>query len=635
MAKFHFGDLISVSLAKLKQMGTREKFAELWLRLARRNRRVLFLDVFLLAFAVYTGFALRLTLLIDRAFRSDLMMASAIFPLCVALLLQFCGVYRVYWPQASVEEYARLTRGYVYGCAVFLGVNFFMRNMMVPRTSLAIMIFAGLFFIGGVRASWRLAELSGSPGRNGMDARNGSMKRALIIGAGEAGAYIARDMQRRAYDLLPVGFIDDDPEKLGKRIAGVPVLGNDEALADIAASMGIEVVLIAIPSASGSRVREYLSSISPLGVEVRVLPSLWELADGRVEVTRLRSVELQDLLRREPISLDEEGIGEYIAGKKILVTGAGGSIGREICMQALRHAPSELFVLGHGEQSIYTLTQMFRESGETVPYKPVIADIADFATMKRFFESCRPDVIFHAAAHKHVPLMEENPREALRVNALGTWVLSELAGLYGTERFVMISSDKAVHPSSVMGATKRIAERLLSGAWKNHKDTRYITVRFGNVLGSRGSVVPLFERQIRSGGPVTVTHRDMTRYFMLIPEAVSLVLQAGYMGGGGELYVLDMGAPVNITEMAETLIRLHGREPYKDIQIVFTGVRPGEKLFEELFYDPDHVRHTSHDKIFLSRIDENKPLFSDDILNGFSESLSEESVRSFIFTLGA
>jgi FlaA1/EpsC-like NDP-sugar epimerase len=618
-------------------MGTRGKFTGLWLCLARRNRRVLFLDIFLLAFAVYTGFALRLTLLVDSAFRADLVMASAIFPLCIALSLHFCGVYRVYWPQASVEEYARLTRGYVYGCAAFLGANFFMRNMVVPRTSLAIMIFAGLFFIGGVRASWRLTELSGSPARTGKDgtARSGSVKRALIIGAGEAGAYIARDMQRRVYDLLPLGFIDDDPEKLGKRIAGLPVLGNDEALADIAVSMGIEVVLIAIPSASGSRVREYLSSISSLGVEVRVLPSLWELADGRVEVTRLRSVELQDLLRREPIILDEEGIEEYIAGKKILVTGAGGSIGREICLQALRHEPSELFVLGHGEQSIYTLTQLFRESGETVPYKPVIADIADYATMRRFFESCRPDVIFHAAAHKHVPLMEENPREALRVNALGTWVLSELAGLYGTERFVMISSDKAVHPSSVMGATKRIAERLLLGAWKNHRDTRYITVRFGNVLGSRGSVVPLFERQIRSGGPVTVTHRDMTRYFMLIPEAVSLVLQAGSMGGGGELYVLDMGDPVNITEMAETLIRLHGREPYKDIQIVFTGVRPGEKLFEELFYDPDHVGRTSHDKIFLSRIDENKPLFSDDILEGLSESLSEESVRGFIFTLGA
>jgi FlaA1/EpsC-like NDP-sugar epimerase len=602
----------------------------LWLRLARRNRRVLILDIFLLALAVYTGFALRLTVIVGEDFRDDLFAAGAIFPLCVVLLLHLTGIYKVYWPQASVEDYARLTRGYTYGSSVFLCVNFFLRNMTIPRTSLAIMIFAGLFFIGGTRASWRLAELAGSS-RN---TKTTIAKKTLIIGAGEAGAYIARDMQRRTFDLLPVGFIDGDPEKLGKRIAGLPVLGNDDSLRDIAESMGIEVILIAIPSASGSRMREYLDSISRLGVEVRVLPGLWELADGRVEVTSLRSVELQDLLRREPIKLDEAGIGEYIAGKRILVTGAGGSIGKEICLQVLKHSPMELYVLGHGEQSIYTLTQQLSEVGVTVPYKPVIADIADFITMRRFFEFHRPEVIFHAAAHKHVPLMEENPREALRVNALGTWVLSDLAGLYGTERFVMISSDKAVHPSSVMGATKRIAERLLLGAWKTHPHTAYITVRFGNVLGSRGSVVPLFERQIRSGGPVTVTHRDMRRYFMLIPEAVSLVLQAGSMGSGGELFVLDMGEPVNITEMAETLIRLHGHEPYRDIQIVFTGIRPGEKLFEELFYDPDHVDRTSHDKIFLSRIDDKKEFFADDILKVLDENLDEESVRGSIFTLG-
>jgi FlaA1/EpsC-like NDP-sugar epimerase len=613
------------------------KFAEFWLGLARRNRRVLLLDVFLLAFAVYAGFALRLSILVDKSFHGDLFMAAAVFPLCTALSFFFSGVYRVYWPQASVEEYARLTRAYAYGSAAFLCASFFMRGMLIPRTSLAIMLFAGLFFTGGARASWRLAELSVAPGRangNGGEGQDSPMKKTLIIGAGEAGAYIARDMQRRAYDLLPVGFIDGDPEKLGKQIAGIPVLGNDDDLAGIATAMKIEVVLIAIPSASGARVREYLSSIAPLGVEVRVLPSLWELADGRVEVTRLRSVELQDLLRREPIELDDEGIGEYLAGKRVLVTGAGGSIGREICAQALRHNPSELFVLGHGEQSIYVLTQQLREAGVAVPYRPVIADIADFSTMSRFFESHRPDVVFHAAAHKHVPLMEENPREAFRVNALGTWVLSELAGLYGTERFVMISSDKAVRPSSVMGATKRAAERLLLGAWRSHPDTRYITVRFGNVLGSRGSVVPLFERQIKAGGPVTVTHRDMTRYFMLIPEAVSLVLQAGSMGCGGELYVLDMGEPVNITEMAETLIRLHGREPYRDIQIAFTGVRPGEKLTEELFYDPDNVGRTGHDKIFLSRIDEDKPLFHDAVQSTLDENLDEESIRRAIFALG-
>jgi FlaA1/EpsC-like NDP-sugar epimerase len=608
----------------------RVKILRLWSALAKRNRRVLFLDVCLLIFAVYLGFALRLTLLVDRQYQGDLALAAALFPACVAASLLACGVYRVYWPQASVEEYVKLTRSYVYGSALFLCANFFLKMLTIPRTSLAIMLFAGLFFVGGARASWRLAELSGA---HGAGAR--PRKRTLIIGAGEAGAYIARDMQRRAYDLLPVGFVDDDPEKLGKVIAGVRVVGNASALQEIAGSMDIEVALIAIPSASGARVREYLDALSLLGVEVRVLPSMWELADGRIETSRLRSVELQDLLRREPISLDEAGIGEYITGKKILVTGAGGSVGSEICFQVLKHSPSELFILGHGEQSIYTLTQRLNESGNTVPYRPVIADIADYAAMERFFEANAPDVVFHAGAHKHVPLMEENPIEALRVNAIGTWTLSEMAGRFGTERFVMISSDKAVRPSSVMGATKRIAERLLKSAGDDCPGVRYITVRFGNVLGSRGSVVPLFEHQIRRGGPVTVTHRDMTRYFMLIPEAVSLVLQAGSMGSGGEIYVLDMGAPVNITEMAETLIRLHGREPYKDVQIVFTGIRPGEKLFEELFYDQDHVDRTSHDKIFLSRIEEKQRLCIDEVRDILNGDRGEASARERIFQLGA
>ena len=268
-----------------------------------------------------------------------------------------------------------------------------------------------------------------------------------------------------------------------------------------------------------------------------------------------------------------------------------------------------------------------------VPVRPIIADIADEPTMRRLLSVHRPQVVFHAAAHKHVPLMEENCLEALRVNAVGTWILAELSGLYGVERFVMISSDKAVHPSSVMGATKRIAERLLLSAQGVHPSTRYMTVRFGNVLGSRGSVVPLFERQIRKGGPVTVTHRDMRRYFMLIPEAVSLVLQAGAMGHGGELYVLDMGEPVNITEMAETLIRLHGHEPYKDVEITFTGVRPGEKLYEELFYDPDHVDRTSHEKIFLSCLQEESELLIERVKEILSTAPDDRAARQRIFSL--
>jgi len=556
-------------------------------------------------------------------------LTALLYPLCVTVAFFAGGVYKVYWPQASVEEYARLTRYYVFGCALFLCINFFMKSLTVPRSSLAIILFAGIVFIGGMRASWRLAELSQASEK----LRRHERKRALIIGAGEAGAFLARDLGRRPSDLLPLGFIDEDDGKQGKSIAGLRVLGKKENLERIARELNAQVALIAIPSASGVKIRGYLDPLAGLNIEVRVLPSLHELAGGRIEVSRLRSVELQDLLRREAIELDTEGIGAALRGKKILVTGAGGSIGAEICEQALRHEPESLILLGHGEQSIYLLLQHFREKGVATPYKPVIADIADTDSMERVFETYGPDVVFHAAAHKHVPLMEKNPREALRVNALGTWNLARIAGRRGVERFVMISSDKAVHPSSVMGATKRIAERLVQSAQQQYPNTLFMAVRFGNVLGSRGSVVPLFERQIRAGGPVTVTHRDMMRYFMLIPEAVSLVLQAASMGRGGELYVLDMGEPVNITEMAETLIRLHGHEPYTEVPIVFTGVRPGEKLYEELFYDPAHVDRTGHDKIFLTRLSEEAIGLHETVDELMRPGLNDELVRSGIFSL--
>ena len=609
----------------------RDKILKTWLGLAKRNRRVLIMDLCLLAFAMYIGFALRLTLLLAPGFHDDLLMAAAVFPVCVAVSFYLGGVYRVHWPQASVEEYARLARSYVLGIAGFLCFNFIVRSLTIPRSTLSIALLAGIILTGAMRASWRLSELSLSSYKpQGSDA-----KRAIIIGAGEAGAFIARDLQRRHSDIIPLGFIDEDPAKLGKAIAGLPVLGGDDSLFEEARRLGANVILIAIPSASGTRVRKYLDMLPRLGAEVRVLPSLHELAGGDVEVAKMRSVELQDLLRREPIVLDEDGIGSVISGRKVLVTGAGGSIGAEICAQLMRHAPSELLLLGHGEDSIYNLIQGIgrMEGAVTVPHRPIIADIADIGTMERVFRDSGPEVIFHAAAHKHVPLMEENPREALRVNSLGTWTLAQLAGRFGAERFVMISSDKAVRPSSVMGATKRIAERLLCSAQAAYARTAFITVRFGNVLGSRGSVVPLFERQIGSGGPVTVTHPEMSRYFMLIPEAVSLVLQAASMGRGGELYVLDMGEPVNILEMAETLIRLHGREPYNDIPIKFTGIRPGEKLHEELFYDSANVGRTVHSKIFLSALTDEQDKLIDDVRRLLESDADASSMREEIFSL--
>ena len=570
-----------------------KKLLSLYLRLASRGRYVIAIDFLSLALAVYLGYALRLTFLPSAGYLGEFSETVATFSLCVLPLLIIGGVYGTVWPRASVEEYSILCRWYLFGVALFLVVLKLTTFLRIPRSSLSIMLLLGIMFLTASRAFWKLAYVS----RRDVPDRE---ERALLIGAGQAGTLIARDLLRNATDLCPVGFIDDNPLLKNMSVASLKVLGTSKDLRKIVMSEGIEVALITMPSATGELIKKFVEPLDGLGVTVRILPSLIDLADGHVGVKRLRSVSLEDLLRREPVKLDNPEIETLIKGKTILVTGAGGSIGSEICRQILARDPKELIALGHGEMSIYTLIESLRDAGNKIPVRSVIADVADSVTMRNIFEKYHPQIIFHAAAHKHVPLMEDNPREALRVNAYGTWNLASLAGEYGVERMVMISTDKAVNPTSVMGATKRIAEKLLFAVQNKYPDTLYMAVRFGNVLGSRGSVVPKFEKQIEQGGPVTVTHKDMKRYFMLIPEAVSLVLQAGTMGDGGELFVLDMGEPVNITEMAETLIRLHGHEPYKDIQIKFTGIRPGEKLYEELFYDPAHVDKTSHEKIFLS-----------------------------------
>ncbi|MEG1825273.1 MAG: nucleoside-diphosphate sugar epimerase/dehydratase [Cloacibacillus sp.] len=567
--------------------------AFLWLGM--RNRRVFVLDLFCLVFAVYAGFSLRLSYFIGRQYREDFILSAVLFAFIVALALLAGGTYRVLWPRASVEEYAHFARWYALGVLVFLPISYFFDFVRVPRSAFLFMSILGIFFLTVTRAVWRLAAVSRPP-------HSEHSERALIIGAGEAGTLLARDLMRHGSEMLPIGFIDDNPELRGMAVASLKVLGGKAELADIIKTEYIDTILIAMPSATGEQIKEYLKALEGAQVKIRVLPSLLDLADGQVNVSRLRSVNLEDLLRREPIHLDCENISALIKGKTVLVTGAGGSIGSEICRQALSFAPEKLLVLGHGEQSIYLLLESLADAGNKIPVIPIIADVADEVALGAVFDRYEPCVVFHAAAHKHVPLMEYNPREALRVNGIGTWTLASMAGRHSVERFVMISTDKAVHPTSVMGATKRAAERLILAVQQQYPDTKYMAVRFGNVLGSRGSVVPKFERQIAAGGPVTVTDPEMKRYFMLIPEAVSLVLQAGAMGTGGELFVLDMGEPVKISEMAETLIRLHGYEPGRDIKIEYSGVRPGEKLYEELFYDLAHVEITGHKKIFKTKL---------------------------------
>ncbi|MDO5115680.1 MAG: nucleoside-diphosphate sugar epimerase/dehydratase [Synergistaceae bacterium] len=575
-------------------MSVYEKLLKCILWVGKRNSRVIAADFFSLIFAVYIGFALRLSYDISGEYMPAFIKSALAFASIVTIALFLGKNYTIFWPRASVEEFANLARWYFAGGAVFLVIVNFTDMIHIPRLSQAFLLLAGLFFLSSLRTLWRLSILPQHKSTEGMN-------RVLIVGAGEAGSMLARDIVRHGAS-FPIGFIDDNAELKKARIANLPVLGKKEDLPAVIKNNTIDTVLIAMPSATGAQIKEYLDVLDKEDVTVRILPSLLSLADGQVSVSKLRSVKFEDLLRRDPVTLDNENIESLIKGKCVLVTGAGGSIGSEICRQVLARKPEKLLALGHGEQSIYLLMESLADAGNRIPVLPIIADVADETTMESIFKRFSPDIVFHAGAHKHVPLMEENPREALRVNAFGTWNIATLAGKHNVERFVMISTDKAVRPTSVMGATKRAAERLLLSVQQEYPGTKYMAVRFGNVLGSRGSVVPKFERQIAAGGPVTVTHPDMKRYFMLIPEAVSLVLQTGTMGEGGELFVLDMGKPVKISEMAETLIRLHGHEPNKDIQIEYSGIRTGEKLYEELFYDPSHVDTTKHAKIFKSKL---------------------------------
>lgn len=566
---------------------------EQWRKVSGMGYMIALLDFILLALAVYLGYALRLGIVIPR-YINDWIHVMLILPAVTVAVFSVSGQYSTIWLHAGTEDYMKFLWLYIVSILAFLLANSIFRIAVFPRTSFAISFFAGLFLCGGLRFSWLMAK--------SIHTRTNSVRlKTLIIGAGEAGTFLARDLMRNEGELFPAGFLDDDEHKTGRHISGLKVLGTTRDLRAIIERQNFDVVLIAIPSANGKKIREIYNTLSELNVQVRILPSLRELADGKVSVSGIRKVKLEDLLGREPVRINLEPSMNYIKDKRVLITGAGGSIGSEIVRQVIHNEPSEIIALGHGEQSIYLLNEHLPEHTH-IPVHTVIADVADEVSMRDVFMKYKPEVIFHAAAHKHVPLMEFNPREAMRVNDSGTRTIARLAGEFNSQRMVMISTDKAVNPSSVMGATKRLAEKILERQQRLNPETKYMAVRFGNVLGSRGSVIPKFEEQIASGGPVTVTHPDMKRYFMLIPEAVSLVIQAGALGHGGELFVLNMGEPVVIKDMAELLIKLSGYEPYKDINIVFTGIRPGEKLYEELFYDENAVHGTLHPKIFVSNI---------------------------------
>jgi FlaA1/EpsC-like NDP-sugar epimerase len=433
-------------------------------------------------------------------------------------------------------------------------------------------------------------------GRNGTKVTK--QRNALIIGAGDAGALVAKELQKNSQlNLYPVGFLDDDTDKFKQQIHGVPVIGKIKDLTKAIETKNIQEVVIAIPSAPGRIVRIVTEVCRKMHIPFRTMPGLYELLNGKVSISRLREVDIADLLRREPAQIDDTLVGAILRDKRVLVTGAGGSIGTELCRQIAQWVPAELVLLGHGENSIFETYLEIKENYPDLKLSASITDIRDLNRIEYEFTRYQPQVIFHAAAHKHVPLMENNVEECVLNNILGTQNVIASAIKVDVERLVMISTDKAIRPVSVMGATKRLAEMLVLDA-AEHSGKPFAVVRFGNVLGSRGSVVPLFKRQIAHGGPITVTHPKMKRYFMTIPEAVHLVIQAAGIGKGGETFILNMGEQVKIVDLAEDLIRLSGLEPGKDIEIVFTGIREGEKLSEDLWNEGRHFERTSHPDIF-------------------------------------
>jgi FlaA1/EpsC-like NDP-sugar epimerase len=573
------------------------------------NLIFLLADIIITLIAITAAFALRLAGDTVTDYIGSLYWMILISLLIKPAIYYFFGLYRRLWAYASINELTLISAAVTVASAVFSAVMLILfisringaRILNFPRTILAIDWLLSLVGIGGLRFSFRLVAEGRAASKKPIarKARN-----VLIIGAGDAGALVVRELQRNPQlGLHPVGYLDDDLSKQRHQIHGVQVVGK---LADLRRTLehrSVNEVIIAIPSAGGKVVRLVTDVCRLKGIPFRTMPGLFELIGGKVSVNRLREVDIADLLRREPAQIQDQLVGAALTGKRVLVTGAGGSIGFEICRQIARWGPQTLILLGHGENSIFEAMLELREDFPSLPFQLVIADIRDKPRIHGIFSDFRPQVVFHTAAHKHVPLMESNIEDAISNNIIGTKNIVQAASAVNTELLVLISTDKAIRPANVMGATKRIAEMIVLEA-AHRTGHAYSVVRFGNVLGSRGSVVPLFKRQIAHGGPVTVTHPDMKRYFMTIPEAVHLVLQAAAMGQGGEVFMLNMGQQVRIMDLAEDLIRLSGLEPGKDIEITFTGIRPGEKLSEDLWGDGMEYGKTDHPEIFRAVAEE-------------------------------
>ena len=558
------------------------------------------LDVAVLGLAFVFAYALRFEFNVPRFWREKALLQ---LPVVVGLQI-FClglsGVYAYIWRYVGLRELAGFGRGIALAAVPVIALRLLsMQPLVAPWSVIIIDVILAVGGVVGLRVARRMIFE-----RFERNATASHRKKAvLMIGAGRAGVLAAREILGRGdADLEIRGFVDDDVKKVGSVIHGIKVLGTTSDLPGLVAEFGIDHVVITIARATRPEMRRLLDICESVPVKARVIPGLLELLQGNINVSRIRNVEIEDLLGREPVQLDMELVSRFITQRTVVVTGAGGSIGSELTRQIARFGPRRLLLIEQAEGALFDIDRELQSRFPGVEIVPVIADVTDAERLDRLFAKHRPDVVLHAAAHKHVPMMEKNPGEAVKNNVVGTRTVAEMAGRHGVSAFVLISTDKAVNPTSVMGASKRVAELVLQSLQRRYADTRYVAVRFGNVLGSAGSVIPLFREQILKGGPVTVTHPDMVRYFMTIPEASQLVLQAGAMGQGGEILVLDMGEPVKILDLAKDMIRLSGLRPVDDIEIAFSGVRPGEKLFEELGTAGEQHTKTRHPKIFIGQI---------------------------------
>ncbi len=577
-----------------------------------QKKLMLILDSLLINFAYFGSLMLRFDGNIPQLYLDYYVKSFFLVTIIVLLCFYKFDIYDRLWRFASTNEMFSILSATTIASLLMLGFTYMLR-FLYPRSIYLLFWLLLTALISGYRFMLRVffSHSMNSAQKGKSDAIN-----VMIIGAGDAASVVVEEFLRHpGLKRRPIVLIDDNKNKHGMKIRGVPVEGGREAIPQIVFEKSIQEIIIAMPSADRRDIREIVQICNKTKCNLKILPGIYELIDGRVTVKRLRDVKIEDLLGRDPVKVDIEEISNYIRHKKILVTGGGGSIGSELCRQIARFNPKQLLIFDINENNIYDLEYDLNTTYPNLKYKSIIGTVREAARLESVFKEYRPDIVFHAAAHKHVPLMEQNPLEAIKNNVFGTLNAAQLSDRYQVEKFILISTDKAVNPTSIMGATKRIAEIIIQMQNKD-SNTTYSAVRFGNVLGSRGSVVPLFKKQIEAAGPVTVTHPEIMRYFMTIPEAVQLVIQAGALAKGGEIFILDMGDPVKIDDLAKDMIRLSGLKPGEDIQIKYTGLRPGEKLFEELLLREEGIAATKNDRIYIA-----KPTYMDAV--DFSKELDQ------------